>query len=131
MVVLYALLTVFIIIYVVFFFVERDVEGYKFTDISDMDLLRSLEQNINNGVNGYFRYDSRRIWLKIGGMPDIKTTFMRIYGFKFHMEGVGLIPFWYKSHKVLNKIYKLKRAELLIKRKEDEKLKVRRKLGLE
>ena len=39
-------------------------------------------------------------------MPKIKKLGYWMYFISYDIEGIGIIPIWYKSHKIINKIYK-------------------------
>lgn len=44
--------------------------------------------------------------ITIGKMPYISTAGWKINGFVYHVSDVGLIPIWYKSHKMIDTIFK-------------------------
>lgn len=118
----------FLVIYTIFFFVEKDVEDYKFSKASDLEVLTSLRNNINGRI---VMYGHRPYQLKIGDMPKITTSTMRLYGFKYHIEGVCLVPFWWKSPKIINQVYKKEKKKYLRKCKEDDYTSVKRRLGIQ
>lgn len=94
----------------------------------DSDVLLSLSNNVLRTVrmedNVYGKY------LIIGNMPPIKRTAF-IYCFLFYnIEDVGLIPIWYKSHKIIHKIYKKEKKKFRARNKIQTNLNKRQKLGL-
>ena len=71
---------------------------------NDKLICEALMKNIresNYSVNSF----DRNI-ITVGKMPYISTCGLEIIGFQYHINGIGIIPIWYKAHNIIKIIYK-------------------------
>jgi hypothetical protein len=75
------------------------------TPPGDRKIMESLLINIPRGVSHKSWYVNS-IYLQIGDMPLIKKTGWWMYLAPYYIVGVGIVPTWYKSYRIIKKIFK-------------------------
>jgi hypothetical protein len=88
--------------------------------VTDKFLLEAIQKERQRGVE--FNEFSNGDIIDIGILPYItKTKFINGWLFKYRVDGVGMVPYWYKSADTLDKLYATCKIRKLTER---EKLKL-------
>lgn len=72
--------------------------------VTDKNLLEAIQKERKKGIR--FNEFSDGDMIDIGTLPYItKTEFINGWMFKYRVDGVGMVPYWYKSADTLDKLY--------------------------